>query len=121
MGLSFEAIHDYCLQKNGTTAEFPFGPETMVFKVMGKMFALCSPDDNPLKINLKCDPELAVTLRNHYTAVQPGYHMNKEHWNTVTLDGSLPDDETLGLIDHSYALVVKGLRKADRARLEQQR
>jgi predicted DNA-binding protein (MmcQ/YjbR family) len=120
MALTFETIRDYCLQKKGTTAEHPFGPETMVFKVMGKMFALCSPGNTPLAINLKCDPELAITLRSHYAAVQPGYHMNKEHWNTVTLDGSLPDDEVLGMIDHSYELVVKGLRKADRASLARQ-
>ena len=85
---------------------------------MGKMFALTSLEKLPLSINLKCDPERALALRETYAAVQPGYHMSKKHWNTVVLDGSIPDQEVRELIDHSYELVVKGLKKADRAKLE---
>ncbi|MBZ0301293.1 MAG: MmcQ/YjbR family DNA-binding protein [Anaerolineae bacterium] len=110
-------LRDYCLNKKGTTAEFPFGPEAEVFKVMGKMFALMPTDAQPQTISLKCDPTLADMLRQTYEAVIPGYHMNKRHWNTVTLDGSIPEDEVLEMIDHSYDLVVKGLTKAQHAKL----
>ena len=109
-------LHAYLLSQKGATEERPFGPETAVYKVMGKMFALV-PDDNPLRINLKCDPDEALALRDMYQAVAPGYHMNKRHWNTVTLDGSIPQNEVLRMIDVSYALVVKGLKKADREKL----
>lgn len=115
--MTFEALRDYCLRKKGTTAGFPFGEEVMVFKVLEKMFATCTMQGDPRQINLKCDPDLAATLRHHYTAVRPGYHMNKMHWNTILLDGSIPDEEVLGLIDHSYDLVVSGLKKADQAKL----
>ncbi len=90
----------------------------MVFKVAGKMFALVFLEDSPLSINLKCDPDLAMHLREFYTAVQPGYHMNKKHWNTVILDGSVPDDDIFSMADDSYDLVVNGLKKADKQRLE---
>ncbi|MEZ4646101.1 MAG: MmcQ/YjbR family DNA-binding protein [Chloroflexota bacterium] len=113
------ALHAYLLAKPGTTEERPFGPETAVFKVMGKMFALV-PDDSPLRINLKCDPNDALFLRDIYTAVQPGYHMNKRHWNTVIYDGSIPLDVFHSMIDDSYDLVVKTLRKADREKLAAQ-
>lgn len=112
------ALRGYCLSRKSARAEFPFGPEAEVFKVMGKMFALIPVDANPPTINLKCDPALAEMLRQTYPTVTPGYHMNKRHWNTVMVDGSIPDDEVLEMIDHSYGLVVKGLRKADRERLE---
>jgi len=118
--LTLPTLRDYCLQKPGTTAEHPFGPDTLVLKVLGKMFALMPENvsaGDHLTINLKCDPDLAVTLRHHYAAVQPGYHMNKEHWNTITLDGTLPAEEILGLIDHAYTLVAQGLKKVDRAKL----
>lgn len=110
------ALQDYCLSKAGTTAEFPFGPEAEVFKVIGKMFALI-PMDAPLSISLKCDPALAEILRQTYPAVIPGYHLSKKHWNTISIDGSVPDDEVLEMIDHSYDLVVKGLKKSERERL----
>lgn len=110
------ALRDYCLSKAGTTAEFPFGPEAEVFKVIGKMFALI-PMDAPLSISLKCDPALAEILRQTYPAVIPGYHLSKKHWNTISIDGSVPDDEVLEMIDHSYDLVVKGLKKSERERL----
>ena len=111
-----EMLKDHCAGKPGVTGEFPFGPEVLVYKVLGKMFALI-PVDGPLQVSLKCDPMLAEMLRQTYPAVIPGYHFNKRHWNTVTVDGSIPDDEVLEMIDHSYVQVVKGLKKADREKL----
>lgn len=105
--MNFETIRKYLLGKPEAAEEFPFGPSAMVFKVSGKMFALIAVHEMPLRINLKCDPELALHLRAAYSAVQPGYHMNKKHWNTITLDGSLPDEEILTMIDDSYDLVAK--------------
>lgn len=112
------ALRDYCLSKKGAVAEFPFGPEAEVFKVADKMFGLVPTDADPPTISLKCDPTLAEMLRQTYAAVIPGYHMNKRHWNTVTVDGSIPDDEVFEMIDHSYELVVRGLKKAEREKLE---
>jgi predicted DNA-binding protein (MmcQ/YjbR family) len=85
--MNIEQIREYCLKKKGVTEEFPFDEETLVFKVMGKIFILASLDSIPLQFNLKCDPEKAIELREEYEAVQPGYHMNKRHWNTVIIDG----------------------------------
>ena len=116
--MNLEAVYTYLAQKNGAVEEFPFGPQALVFKVMGKMFALIGVDDIPPSVSLKSDPEQALLWREQYEAVQPGYHMNKKHWNTVTLDGSIPPDEIVAMIDMSYALVVKGLKKADREKLE---
>ena len=104
------------MSKKGAFEDRPFGPETAVFKVMRKMFGLLG-DEDPLAANLKCDPDEAVFLRQMYTAVQPGYHMNKRHWNTVTVDGTIPDDEIRQMVDASYNLVVKSLKKADREAL----
>ena len=109
--MHIEQFRSYCLEKAGVTEEFPFGPETLVFKVMGKMFALTGLDENPAKANLKCDPEEAVLLRQQYPAVKPGYHMNKKHWNTVLIDGSIPEALFLSWVDNSYNLVVAGLPK----------
>lgn len=117
MPLTIETLRSYCLQKPGAREDFPFDNRTLVFKVMGKMFVLTNLGNSPLSINLKCDPDLALTLRHQYQAVQPGYHMNKRHWNTVTDDGSIPLAEIYALIDHSYELVVNGLTKADREKL----
>jgi len=117
--MTFKALRDYCRSKPGTTEEFPFGEETLVFKVMGKIFALTGVERLPLAVNLKCDPDLAVELRDRWPAVQPGYHMNKAHWNTVELDGSIPAEKVREMIDHSYGLVVAGLKKAERQRLEE--
>ena len=117
--LEFEQLHKYILNKKGTVEDTPFGPESLVFKVMGKMFALIAWDETPLRITLKCDPDLALILRAQYQSVQPGYYMNKKHWNTITLDGSISDEQILEMIDNSYELVVKGLKKADRQELEQ--
>jgi predicted DNA-binding protein (MmcQ/YjbR family) len=97
----------HCLAKPGAEETTPYGPDHLVYKVGGKIFALTSPDDFPPRVNLKCDPERALELRDRYEAIIPGYHMNKRHWNTVILDGSLPDKLIRDLIDHSYQLVAK--------------
>jgi predicted DNA-binding protein (MmcQ/YjbR family) len=99
-------LREYCLSKKNVTEGFPFGEETLVFKVKGKIFVLANLDNN-LSVNLKCDPSYALELREKYSSVIPGYHMNKKHWNTVLLDGSIPDKELFSWIDHSYNLVNK--------------
>lgn len=115
--LTLNQIRTYCRQKPGVTEEFPFDEVTLVLKVAGKMFALAGLDDQPVSLNLKCDPDWAQVLRDHYAAVRPGYHMNKRHWNTVTLDGSIPDEQVWEMINHSYRLVVQGLSRVARDRL----
>ncbi|MGW3626091.1 MmcQ/YjbR family DNA-binding protein [Streptomyces sp. NPDC000880] len=112
-----QELRAFCLEFNDAAEEFPFGPETSVFKVAGKLFALSALDEKPLTVNLKCEPELAVQLRADHPAVVPGYHMNKRHWNTVTV-GELPDRMVRELIEDSYDLVVAGLPKAVRLRLD---
>jgi predicted DNA-binding protein (MmcQ/YjbR family) len=116
--MNLETIRSYCLRKPGTTAETPFGPEVLVFKVLGKMFALTQNDPQPESISLKCDPDDALALRAQYNGVTPGYHLNKRHWNTVLLDGDVPQDEILAMIDTSYHLVAKGLPRRDRETLK---
>ena len=103
-----------CGVKPGSAEDYPFGDEVAVFKVAGRMFALVPLGQPPGSVSLKCDPHLAEGLRARYPAVTPGYHLNKRHWNTVALDGSVPDEELLELIDHSYALVVARLTRAVR-------
>lgn len=116
--MNLETIREYCLKKPGKiTEEFPFDDEVLVFKVKGKIFLLTNINERPLSMNLKCDPELAVEWREQYEAVEPGYHMNKKHWNTVTLDGTIPRNEILKMIDHSYEQVVKGLKMSEQTRL----
>ena len=115
--MTLENFRAYCLSKKAVTEEFPFDEETLVYKVMGKMFALANSIDFS-SINLKCDPEKATELREHYDAVKPGYHMNKKHWNTVLLDSSIPDKLIRQWIDDSYDLVVKGLTKKEKQALE---
>ncbi len=113
--MDIESLRSYCLKKKGKiTEEFPFDEETLVFKVNGKVFLLMNINERPLSVNLKCEPGLALELRERYDAVQPGYHMNKKHWNTVTIDGSIPPGEVWRMIDLSYEAVVGGLKKADR-------
>lgn len=114
--MNFEEIREYCLSKPGVTEEFPFGPQTLVMKVGGKMFLLTDVE-NPLTINLKCDPELALELREKYDSVLPGYHQNKKHWNTVSLKGKYHKAELLSWIDLSYTLVLKGLPAAEKEKL----
>ncbi|MCH7722958.1 MAG: MmcQ/YjbR family DNA-binding protein [Bacteroidetes bacterium] len=116
--MNVEDISEYCLSKKGTSEDFPFDEETLVFKVMGKMFALIPLERIPLQINLKCEPELAVELRERYEAVQPGFHMNKNHWNTIWVDGTLRNELIYKWIDDSYNLVVKGLRKTEKEILQ---
>jgi predicted DNA-binding protein (MmcQ/YjbR family) len=103
--MNIEWFREYCLSKDHVTEELPFGPDTLVFKVKGKMFALTGLDDVPGSCNLKCEPDRAVNLREKYSSVLPGYHMNKKHWNTILWDGSVPDTLILELVNHSYDLV----------------
>ena len=110
-------LRDWCLQQGGAFEDFPFGPEHSVFKVAGKMFAVSALDRTPLEVSVKCEPELAIELRNSYGAIRPGYHLNKRHWNTITLDGSLPDQLVRDLVEDSYDLVVSALPKRVRAGL----
>jgi len=112
-----EQLRAFCLDFNDAREEFPFGPDVSVFKVAGKMFALSWLDAEPLSVNLKCDPEDAVRLREEHPAILPGYHMNKRHWNTVRV-AELPDRMVRELIEDSYDLVVAGLPKAVRLRLD---
>ncbi|MCX5152890.1 MmcQ/YjbR family DNA-binding protein [Streptomyces sp. NBC_00291] len=112
-----EQLRSFCLDFNEAVEEFPFTLETSVFKVLGKVFALSALGASPLKINLKCDPDLAVRLRVDHEAIVPGWHMNKRHWNTVTV-GGLPDAMVRELVEDSYDLVVAGLPKAERLRLD---
>jgi predicted DNA-binding protein (MmcQ/YjbR family) len=115
--VNIEEYRTYCIFKPGVTEEFPFDNETLVFKVMGKVFALANVSEFR-SINLKCDPEKAVELRDRYAAVLPGYHMNKKHWNTITFDGSIADKLLKQWIDESYNLVVLTLPKSKRLSLE---
>ncbi len=117
--MNIEEIRLYCLSLKGSSESFPFGDSTLVFKVRNKIFALAGLE-RPFSINLKCDPHLAVELRERYPAVQPGYHMNKKHWNTVMLDESVSDNLIREWIRHSYNMVVKGLSAAERAALKEQ-
>ena len=103
--------------KPGATEEYPFGPQAAVFKVAGKIYAIVGWSESPLAISLKCDPDEAASLRSTYPSIQPGYHMNKRHWNTVTIDDTIPADLFRDMIDESYALVVESLPKAVRAGL----
>src|SRR6476660_4083761 len=109
-------FREYCLTKPNAIEGTPFGETVLVFKVHGKMFALTSLDEVPARANLKCDPDLALELRDRYEQVTPGYHMNKKHWNTVEIDNGIPDVELRRMIDHSYELVVASLPKVRRRR-----
>jgi len=105
-------LRDHCLSFTQAEETFPFGPETSVFKVGGKMFALSQLESESLRVSVKCEPELAEALREAHAAVTPGYHLNKRHWNTVVIDGSLPDDDVRDMIGDSYDLVVSKLPRA---------
>jgi predicted DNA-binding protein (MmcQ/YjbR family) len=106
--VNIEELREYCLSKKGVSESFPFDETTLVFKVMDKMFALTDLEGD-LSINLKCDPDLANELREKYPVVLPGYHMNKKYWNTVIIDGSIPDRLIMEWIDHSYDMVISKL------------
>ncbi len=116
--MTLDQIQHIALGLAGTSADEPFGPGVIVFRVMEKIFALVPTDSIPLQVNLKCDPERAVELRDRYEAVTPGYHMNKKHWNTVLLDGSVPAREVEEMILHSYNLILGGLSRKLRRELE---
>ncbi|MFT7344094.1 MAG: putative DNA-binding protein (MmcQ/YjbR family) [Lentimonas sp.] len=115
--MHLEELRDYCLSKDETTESLPFGPDTLVFKVANKMFALTGLKSFE-SVNLKCDPERAIQLRESNSDVVPGYHMSKAHWNTVRVNQTLTDIEVKELIDHSYDLIVSGLPIKDRERFE---
>ena len=114
-----EDFSNYCLSKKGVEESFPFDDVTLVFKVMGKVFAITGLDNEVFEVNLKCDPEWAVELREEFGEIRPGFHMNKKHWNTVFFEGELSETFLKELIDHSYDMVVKGLTKKLKAELEQ--
>lgn len=116
--MNIELLREYCLSKPSVTESLPFGPDVLVFKVANKVFALTNLEWEDFRVNLKCDPYRAVELRESYPEVQPGYHMNKKHWNTVDFEGSLSKSMLLELVDHSYDMVVKGLPKKVRASLQ---
>ena len=110
-------LRDQCLSLLGSCEEFPFGPNTSVFKVAGKIFALSQLSVDPLRVSLKCDPSLAEELRKAHPSVIPGYHLNKRHWNTVTIDGSLPDEIITDMIEDSYDLIISKLPRAQQQAL----
>jgi len=116
--MNIEEFRDYCLNKKGVEETFPFGEQTLVFKVMGKMFALTGLENEIFKVNLKCNPERAIELREEYEDIQPGWHMSKKHWNTVTNNSDVPDQLLQEMIDQSYDLVVKSLTKKLRDELQ---
>jgi len=115
--MNIEELRTYCISLKGVTEDFPFDENTLVFKVMGKMFCLTNLEGN-LSVNLKNDPERNIELREEYSAIKPGYHMSKVHWNTIEIDGSIPDDVIKNLIDESYDLVVLKLKKEERQQLK---
>ena len=116
--MNFDAARAYFLSRPEAFEDFPFGPDVYVYKIANKMFATLVESDGLARMNLKCEPNEALFLRDTFEAVQPGYHMNKTHWNTVLLDGSIPRGELERMIDRSYGLVVKSLKKAERTALE---
>jgi len=118
--MELEALKQMLLKKTGAAEDYPFGPGTMVIRVRRKMFALVGVDAEPLRVNLKCDPDDAQVLRTMYTSVKPGYHMNKEHWNTVILDGDVPAEILDKMIDESWRLVVSGLSRKNKDELNAQ-
>jgi predicted DNA-binding protein (MmcQ/YjbR family) len=115
--MNIEQFQEYCLAKKASSEDFPFGPDTLVMRVGGKLFALTGLDSDRFTVNLKCDPDRAVELREQYPEIQPGWHMNKKHWNTVDFEGSLDGSLLRDLIDHSYDLVAQSLKKSEREAL----
>ena len=109
--MNVEILREYCLSKPDVEESFPFGPDVMVFKIGGKIFLLCSLDSEDFSFNVKCDPELAIELRERHDCVQPGYHMNKKHWNTIVVDGAVSTKQLKEWIDHSYEIVSNSVSK----------
>lgn len=116
--MNLEELRDYCLSKKGVEEGFPFGEDTLVFKVRGKMFLLTGIESQPVEFNVKCNPEKAIELRENFSCVLPGYHMNKQHWNTVVCDGSVSNKLIQEWVDDSYNLVVNSLTKKLKTELE---
>jgi predicted DNA-binding protein (MmcQ/YjbR family) len=117
--IELEDVRDYCLLLPEVSEGYPFGEDHLVFKVKDKMFCLMSLEAYPSTMNLKCEPDRAIELREQYDGIAPGYHMNKKHWNTLTLDGSIPADVVLELVRHSYDRVVLGLKKGEREEIKE--
>jgi predicted DNA-binding protein (MmcQ/YjbR family) len=115
--MDIEQLRAYCLSKPGVVETLPFGPDTLVYKVGGKAFLLTGLDDESFRFNVKCDPEKAVGLREEFSSVLPGYHMNKKHWNTIVVDGSVSVRQLKEWIDHSYQLIVESLSRKTRKEL----
>ncbi|MBP8793727.1 MAG: MmcQ/YjbR family DNA-binding protein [Lutibacter sp.] len=116
--MNIEEFRTYCLSKKHVSESFPFDQQTLVFKVGDKMFSLTSLEKHPTSVNLKCDPERAIELRDSHSEITAGYHMSKKHWNTIVIESSLPHQLLKELIDHSYELVVSGMTKKQRTELE---
>ena len=116
--MNLEELRNYCISKNGVEETLPFGPDTLVYKVMGKVFLLTGIEYNPIQFNIKCDPEKAIELREQFSCVIPAYHMNKKHWITVISDGSLSNKLIEELINDSYNLVVNGLTRKEKDELK---
>jgi predicted DNA-binding protein (MmcQ/YjbR family) len=116
--MHLEELRDYCLSKKGVEEALPFGPETLVFKVMGKIFLLTGIENSPIQFNVKCLPEKVIELREEYSCVIPGYHMNKQHWNTIICDGSASKKTIFSWIDDSYHLVASSLTKKLKSELD---
>jgi predicted DNA-binding protein (MmcQ/YjbR family) len=116
--LEREDLRAHCLSLPGAYEDFPFGPDPAIYKVAGKLFALLPLASASVSLSLKCDPTRAVMLRDTFAAITPGYHLNKRHWNSIRIDGTVPDDDILELIEHSYALVVAGLTRRQREQLD---
>jgi len=114
--MNIETLREYCLSKPEVEEALPFGPTTLVYKVNGKIFLITGLDEERLSFNVKCDPELAIELREKFTCVLPGYHMNKKHWNTIVVDGSVPGKLLREWIDHSYNLILGAKRKRSKAK-----
>jgi len=115
--MNIETLREYCLSKKGTTEEFPFDETTLVFKVLDKMYALTDLEAD-LMVNLKCNPEKAIELREQYACVKPGYHMNKKHWNTILINGTVSDEKIYTWIDDSYNLVIANLTRKQKEELK---
>ncbi len=109
--MNIESLREYCLSKPGAEETLPFGPDTLVYKVNAKVFLLTGLDEEQLSFNVKCDPDKVIELREEFSCVQPGYHMNKKHWNTIVVDGSVADKQLKEWIDHSYELVTAKKKK----------
>lgn len=116
--MDIESLRNYCLSKEAVEETLPFGPDTLVFKVGGKIFLICRLNTETLQFNAKCDPEKAIELRERYDCVQPGYHMNKKHWNTIIVDGSISGKMLKEWIDDSYNLIVDSLPDKTKAQLK---